>query len=253
MNIKDFANNAKLYLSQNSSTILTGLSIGGVGLTIYNAVQDSRKADYICAKHNPKSKREEFELTWKCYIPTAISAATTVGCIIGSKIASDHQKEAISSAYLISQATLQKYQEKVIEQIGVNKAAKIHDDVIEEVSRDQRNVLYSDGGMAGHVIDTGHGNQLFYDMPSKTYFKSDTNYIMAQVNKLNHEVRTEMWFDQNEILYRFGLSGLKYGHEMIFDVDHPLDPSYVPEMMENGQVLINIDYELIPKSLYSER
>lgn len=253
MDIKESINKARLYLSQNSSTILTGLSIAGVGVTVYTAVQDSRKAEYICAKEKPNNRREEFELTWKCYIPTAISALTTIGCIVGSKLSSDHQKEAISSAYILSQATLQKYQEKVIEQIGKNKAAKLHDDVMEEVSNERHPLLYSDGGITGTVIDTGKGNNLFYDIPGDTYFKSDTNYILSQVNKLNYEVRTEMYFDQNEIRYRFGLPGLKYGREMIFDVDHPLDVHMIPEMLENGQVCVMLDYELIPKSLYNER
>ena len=104
--------------------------------------------------------------------------------------------------------------------------------------------------MAGEVIDTGHGSTLFYDVPGQIYFKSDINYIRSKVNDLNNEVRTEMYFDWNEIYYRWGLPMRKYGTEMIFDVDHPLELKLDPEMMENGQVRILLDYDLFPKSTY---
>ena len=118
------------------------------------------------------------------------------------------------------------------------------------IKQGQPTTLYSDGGMAGEVIDTGHGNTLFYDVPGQIYFKSDINYIRSKVNDLNAEVRTEMYFDWNEIYYRWGLPMRKYGNEMIFDVDHPLELRLDPEMMENGQVRILLDYELLPKCTY---
>ena len=82
---------------------------------------------------------------------------------------------------------------------------------------------------------------------------SDINFLKAQVNELNYEVRSEMYFDWNEILYRWGLPMRKYGSELIFDVDHPLEIRLTPEMMENGQVRILLDYELQPKCTYGGR
>ena len=58
-----------------------------------------------------------------------------------------------------------------------------------------------------------------------------------------------MYFDWNELRYRWGLPFKKYGKELIFDVDHPLELRLVPDMMENGTVRIILDYELIPKGL----
>ena len=240
-------NSIKLFLSKNSPTILTGVSILGVMSTIYMASQDTIKAQEILKKMQPRDRKEQIRTTWKCYIPTAVSAATTVACILGSHYCSTRQKEALASAYLLSQTTLQEYQKKVIERIGVNKERSIHEDVVKEISDRQSPVVAYSQGVAD-VIDTGHGATLFYDVPGDRYFKSDINYLKTQVNDLNREVRTEMYFDWNELSYRWGLPYKKYGSELIFDIERPLEVRYVPELMDNGQVRILIDYELYPKS-----
>lgn len=236
----------KLFLANNSPAILTGVSIIGVLTTIITASQDTLKARDISDKAQPRNGKEEFKITWKCYIPTAISATTTIGCILGSHYCSVKQKEVLTSAYLLSQTTLQEYQKRVIERIGQNKERAIREEVTKAVADRQVPVIgpYNDNM---DIIDTGHGNTLFYDVPGDRYFKSDINYLKTQANDLNRDVRTEMWYDWNEICYRWGLPFKKYGSELIFDIDRPFDPKFVPEMMENGQVRINVDYELYPK------
>lgn len=254
MNLKQAAANAKIFLSNNSPLILTCMSVVGTVSTAVMASQATLKAEEILYDNGAEDLpwQDKTRLVWKCYIPTALMGSTTVACIVGSHICGERQKAALQSAYLLSQTTLQEYQKKVIERIGKNKERELYDETLKEVAirQGQPTTVYSDGGMAGEVIDTGHGNTLFYDVPGQIYFKSDINYIRSKVNDLNNEVRTEMYFDWNEIYYRWGLPMRKYGTEMIFDVDHPLELKLAPEMMENGQVRILVDYELYPKSTY---
>ena len=231
-------NDVKSFLGKNSPTIFTCVSIAGVLSTVYTCHQDTIKDE--------ASKRRGNKKRWKNYIPTAISATTTIGCIVGSRYASFRQKEVLASAYLLSQTTLQEYQKKVIDQIGKNKERALREEVVQEIAdRKEPVLLYSEG--VSDVIDTHHGNTLFYDVPGERYFKSDINFLKTQVNDLNREVRTEMEFDWNELCYRWGLPWKKYGGDLIFDIDRPLEVSYVPEMMENGQVRILVDYELYPR------
>lgn len=254
MNLKQAAANAKLFLSNNSPLILTCMGIVGTVSTAVMASQATIKAQDILYDNGAEDLpwQDKARLTWKCYIPTGLMGVTTIGAIVGSHICSENQKAALQSAYLLSQTTLQEYQKKVVERIGRNKERELYDETMKEVAvrQGQPTTLYSDGGMAGEVIDTGHGNTLFYDVPGQIYFKSDINYIRSKVNDLNAEVRSEMYFDWNEIYYRWGLPMRKYGTEMIFDVDRPLELKLAPEMMENGQVRILVDYELYPKSTY---
>lgn len=251
MKFKTFIKRSQLFLSHNSSIILSGMSLLGLGFTVYNAHQDTLKAedDYWEKQQDTDEELQYFPTVWKDYIPTAISAGLTAGCIIGNHICSEKQKGALQSAYLLSQTTLQEYQRKVVERIGKNKERDLRNEVITEIAEKQKpQALYSDGGVAGQVIDTGKGTTLFYDEPGDTYFKSDINYIRSVINDLNYELRTEMYFDWNELRYRWGLPFKKYGRDLIFDVDHPLDVRMVPEMMDNGQVRVILDYDLIPHS-----
>ena len=254
MKIKQAFNTAKIFLSNNSPLILTCMGVIGTVSTAVMASQATIKAQDILYDNGAENLpwQDKARLTWKCYIPTGLMCLTTVGAIVGSHVSSENQKAALQSAYLLSQTTLQEYQKKVIERIGKNKEREVYDETLKEVANRQgsSSMVYSDGGIVGEVIDTGHGNTLFYDVPGQVYFKSDINYIRSRVNDLNNEVRTEMYFNWNEIYYRWGLPMRKYGTEMIFDVDHPLELKLDPEMMENGQVRILLDYNLFPKSTY---
>lgn len=236
----------KMFLSKNSPLILTTLSVAGVCSTVITSSQDTIKAKNIIDKSRPKNKKELIKSTWKCYIPTAISTTSTIACILGSHHCSSKQKNAIASAYALSQVTLQKYQEKVIERIGKNKARDIREEVDKEVANIKSPVSIFQSQLTD-AIDTGHGKTLFYDIPGELYFYSDMNYMDKQVNDLNREVRTEMYFDWNELRYRWGLPYKKYGSELIFDVDRPLEVRYEPELMDNGQVRILVNYDLYPK------
>lgn len=234
----------KLLISKNSSTILTSLGVFGVFSTIYTAHQDTLKAE---------EKRRGWKERWKCYIPTAISATGTIGCIVGSHYCSSKQREALASAYLLSQTTLQKYQEKVIERIGKNKARDLREEVDHEIA-EMRAPAVAFASQLTDAIDTGHGKTLFYDIPGERYFYSDLNYLDKKVNELNNgKLRLEMYLDWNELNYAWGLPRKKFGGELVFTVDNPLEVRYTPEIMENGQVRILVNYDLIPLSEYLER
>ena len=249
MQIKSLINTAKIFLKNNSSNILTVLSVLGVGVTVYTAHQDTLKADEALYRAgDPEDERGRFMATWKCYIPTAISATGTVACIFGSHYCDLKRAKALSSAYILSQTTLQEYQSKVIEKIGKNKARQLDEEVRQEVAHKQ---LTTCPQSVTDAIETGHGNTLFYDevIPGGLYFKSDLNYLKAQVNEMNKAVFSEMEYDWNEIMYRWGLPYMKYGSDRVFTPEHLFDPKFVPDLMDNGQVRIIISYDLIPRGV----
>lgn len=228
------------------------MGIAGTISTVCTAHQDTLKAEHIKKQTRPRNWKEEIQDTWKCYIPTAISATGTIGCIVGSHYCSSRQREALASAYLVSQTTLQKYQEKVIERIGKNKARDLREEVDREIA-EAKTPAATFQSMLTDAIDTGHGRTLFYDVPGERYFYSDMNYMDHQVNEMNKEVGTEMYFDWNEINYRWGLPYKKFGGEHVFTAEEPLRVRYIPEIMDNGQVRVLVNYDLIPLSEYQRR
>ena len=172
----------------------------------------------------------------------------TIACVFGSHYCDLKRAKALSSAYILSQKTLQEYQSKVIEKIGKNKARQLDEEVRQEVAHKQ---LTTCPQSVTDAIETGHGNTLFYDevIPGGLYFKSDLNYLKAQVNEMNKSVFSEMEYDWNEIMYRWGLPYMKYGSDRVFTPEHLFDPKFVPDLMDNGQVRIIISYDLIPRGV----
>ena len=241
----------KGFLSKNSPVILSIFSIAGVCSTVITSSQDTLKAKEKIEESRPRNKKELIRCTWKCYIPTAISASSTIACILGSHYCSNKQKNALASAYAVSQMTLQEYQKRVIDRIGKNKERGLMGEVTKEIANKRAPQAVFQSQLTD-VIDTGHGRTLFYDVPGDKHFYSDMNYMDKQVNDLNREVRTEMYFDWNELRYRWGLPYKRYGSELIFDVDRPLEVRYEPELMDNGQVRVLVNYNLYPKGVKYE-
>ena len=248
MNLKTLSS----IIRKNSPTILTVLSLAGVISTVVTASQDTAKAKDVITVTRPRNRKEEFMDTWKCYIPTAISAGTTMACILGSHYCSNKQKEALASAYSLSQLTLHKYQEKVIDRLGKNKAESLREEVYNEVAEQQAPSVGVMGGIT-KPIDTGKGTTLFYLIPAKLWFYSDKNFLDAQTNAMNHDVMTEMYYDGNEIMYRWGLPMDKRNAEWVFTCDQLFEPHFEAKLMDNGQVRVNVDYDLIPMSEYQRR
>lgn len=243
------------FVRNNSSTILTVLSLAGVVGTVVTASQDTAKAKDVITITKPRNRKEAIRVTWKCYIPTAISAGTTMACILGSHYCSQKQKEALSSAYALSQLTLQKYQEKVVDRIGKNKAESMRQEVMNEVA-EYRSPVAEISTKSILPIDTGHGTTLFYDIPTDTWFYSDKTYLDNQVNQANQMVLTEGVNDLNEIRYRWGLPQNKLYSEWLYTATEFFEPKFQYDdeaLKDTGQVRVNIYYEMVSKSDYLKR
>ena len=129
--------------------------------------------------------KETIKLTWKLYLPTVLSVAASVPCVIMSNKVSNKRYAAIATAYTISEAALQEYKDKTKEIIGEKKTKQIE----ESISDDRVTKTYSGGNQ---VILTGNGDSLFYEPLSGRYFKSNWNDILKAANELNSEAITNM-------------------------------------------------------------
>lgn len=249
MGIKSALSTAGMFLRNNSPIILTIMSIGGIVMTVITAHNDTLKAEEILynEKVDYNNKKEVFQATWHCYIPTAISGLSTAACIFGSHYCSNKQKQALSSAYLLSQTTLQEYQKKVIEKIGKNKEKAVREETIQAIAENQ-------APRANFLTDfkdayiTGHGNTLIYSVKDKEYFRSDINYLKSVMNDINSKLINgyDNMFDHNYIRISFGLPMEEDASYSGVSVDHLLDLQFSPELMDNGDVRVNMYYKTWP-------
>jgi len=262
-------------ISKNSSTILTGIAVTGLVTTTVLGIRATPKAislidDYVWNKYTTEvedqdklsfanwlgldtdvyswtdttkhpSRMEIVKLTWKVYIPTIAVGAITIICIIGANHISLRRNAALASLYGLTETAFKEYQSKVIETIGKNKELKIRDDI--SADRLKKNPLGTN-----EVIFTGKGVVLCYDSLSGRYFKSDIEQIRRTVNELNRNLMSDMFLTVNEFYYAIGLSSIKLGDQMGWDIDKGLlEINFSAQLSENEEPCLVLNYNVEPR------
>lgn len=221
-------------VSKKSPAILTGIGIAGMLTGIVTGIKATPKALAIIdiyrereeeGLEEPLTKRKIVKLTWKCYIPTAITAGVSTACLIGANTVGGKQKAALATAYAISEQALKDYKEKVIEVVGKEKAQEVR----EAVAKD---VVNANPPKNKEILILPKGKFACYEPLSARYFESDKETILKAANELNRRMQTEMYVSINELYSELGLP--------------PIDPCVGEDMGWNiGVGYIDIDFSAI--------
>jgi hypothetical protein len=263
MNIKSVVTLGKNFggfLGKHSPTILTGIGVTGVISTIISAHNDTIKAltilDDEIFERNPDSnitpsinhitdeftKKEILTLTWKCYIPTAVLASITIGCIVGGNSINLKRNAALAGAYSLADTALKEYKAKVVEKIGETKEKEIKD----EIAQDK---LKKDP-ISSHEVIIVKGDTLCYDQLSGRYFWSDMKTIDYAVNKVSRRMMTDMYVPLNDIYSELDIETTKMGDLMGFHIDDgSLETDFSTQLTEDGRPCLVLDFNVEPRYL----
>lgn len=242
-----FLKTVKDELVKHSPEILTGLGIAGMFGSIIFTVQATVKATK--AVENKKrelnkeklNSREIVSVSWKYYIPTAVSFVSGAACVLGSDTITKKRTAAIAAAYSITETALTEYKEKVVDAIGEKKETDIRDRVIEDKIRENP-------PKSNEVIITNGGDTLFYETISGRYFKSDIEKVRRVENELNRNMRDQLEISLNDL---YVMLGLPVTNRVNDDIGWEIDRGYIEfvfsaHMSENEQPCIAIDYRTLP-------
>ena len=247
--ISEIAKNLGGVISRNSPTILTGLAVGGLVTTVIFTHKAAIKAyDLLSFELDERdesgeilTRKEIIQLTWKLYIPAVCMGGATIACIISANSINQRRNAALATVYNLTRVAFKEYEEKVVEQIGKNKATKIKDEVAAEH-------LKSNPASQTEVIFTGKGEVLCYDELSGRYFKSDIEQIRRKINDVNKTLIDEMWINLNDFYYELGLSGTKFGDLMGWELDDGfLEVAFSTQISDKGEPCLVLNYNVIPK------
>jgi len=231
-------------LVRNSPDILTVLGVTGVITTTTLAIRatgpalaaiDQSAANWynwypaqMASEDVPEIPLlEYYKPAFRFYIPTVISGVLTIACIIGaSKIRAD-RLAAVAALYSLTEKELVRYQEKVIEEVGKNKAGKIQEAMAE--GRLAENPLISED----QIFATGRGQDLFFDALSGRYFRSNSEFVRSMVNEFNQTmINGDMYKTLNEFYADLGLEPIELGRQMGWDVDHLLEVTFTAKLTQ---------------------
>lgn len=215
--LANIARNVRTSLSRHSPEILIGLGITGMVTTTVLAVKATPKALRLIEerKHELEVEKltpiETVKTTWKCYVPAAISGATSIACVIGSNSVNARRNAALATAYKISETAFSDYRSKVIETIGDKKERAVQDKIAEK--HVQENPL-----TVKEIIVTGNGQTLCLDPLSHRYFYSSKAKIDSAINKLNYAINTSPFDNDgvtlNDFYEEIGLQGTATGDNL---------------------------------------
>ena len=248
--LTNFIETTKGLMKKHSPEILTGIGITGMITTTVLAVKATPKALILLDEKRDELGRayderltikEIVQTAWKPYIPAVTLGVASITCIIGASTVNYKRNAALATAYAISEKTLVRYRDKVIETIGENKEKEIKAKVAQD---EVKNKPVSNS----QVIITSKGETLCKDSISGRYFKSDIETIKKVVNELNRQMTYQQYVSLEEFYNELGLEPIKNASYLGWNLDDGLiEVDFTACLTDDDQPCIYVDYTVAPR------
>lgn len=245
------AKRAERLVSSNSPVLLTVAGVTGVLATAYFSAKSAFAAKEILDE-NPREDRdvdadrvevlrEQAKLTWKCYIPTAVSAGVTVAAIVASNRISAKRTAMAVSAYTLSSQAFAEYKERMKDKIGEKKVQAVHEELVQEKvnlrPESKEVVLLPD-------------EQLCYDERSGRYFKSSMETIRKAQNDFNYRLANESYLSLTEFYDYLGIPANGESQNVGWVAEKPLELRFTGGVSREGRPYLGMVFENDPRMNY---
>jgi Family of unknown function (DUF6353) len=250
------AHKAKFLMSDNSSTILSGVAVAGTVTTAYLTGRATFKAAKIIdqekkieseAVSSENSEKVDLDLTlptkvrlvWRHYIPPFVTGVTTITCIVAANRIGAKKIAALAVSSAISERALQEYKAKVVQKLGPKQDVAIRD----EIAQDR---VLNQPVRSGEVIIAGAGEVLFYDMTTGRYFQSTVEEVKKAVNKVNHELNNFMYASLSSFYEELDVPPTTYSDLVGWNANQQMDVKFSTVLSSDNRPCIAIDFEPAP-------
>jgi low affinity Fe/Cu permease len=240
MTIKTILKATEKFVTDNSPGILTGLAVAGAVTTAVLTGKASFQAAKIIQDEwdaENMGNEEKFHLTWKLYIPAAVTGAATITCIVAANRIGTRRTAAIAAAFKLSEQLTDEYKNKVVKTLGAQKEEKMRSELAAE--RMER------AGGADQIIIIG-SEVVFLDELSGRFFKHEMEKIKAAVNEINYQVNNNYFASLSDFYDKIGLDHTEFSDEFGWNTDELLDPVYSATLLKDGRPAIAISYNKTP-------
>lgn len=198
----------KLYLHNNSSTILTVLGAIGLVTTVVMAVKATPKAMKLLDNaerfgEDDLTTIDKAVLVAPVYIPTVVMGTATIACMFGANVLSKNKQASLASAYALLDNYHKQYRKTLIDLHG--KEADI--EVRNEMAREHCNY---------HVIDNDFPDEkvLFYEeLSGETIARYERDVIDAEYH-FNRNFTMRGCASLNEFYEFLGIPQTEYGESI---------------------------------------
>ena len=186
--------------------------------------------------------KEVVKSTWKCYIPSAVTAGLGIACVIGGLRISGARTAAMAGIAGAAEKKLERYQEAVESVLDEDQVKSISDEVakreIEEAYDDKSGVEIMECAM--------RGPDLVFESLTGRFFRSDRETIRSAINDFNHDLIGGLWADENEWFTYLGLPGVETGELLGWNSNRLLDIRIASMVAPNGEPALALVYNTLP-------
>lgn len=235
-------------INRHSPTILTVLAGAGIIVTAYLSAKAGYKSAVEITTTELIEKRdlepkEKLALVWKNYIPPLSIGMATLACVISSNVISVKRQTALVGAYAVSERVISAYKEKMIEQLGSEKAEEAQAEIVKETAEAT--------STNGEFTDIPEHQSLFLDSLSGQYFVSDIHTVRKAMNDVNQKCIQEGYASMNYFYSLIGARRTQIGEVIGWNVDRMLDLVITENLAtEDGKICTGLDYRRQPTMEY---
>ena len=233
MNVKPIVKTIALWCRKHATKLLAA---GAIGAEILGFWAMHKEAPVVRERLDalPEDAKwfDKVKVAGPVYLPALGLLLASCGCVVGGCAIGEKKIAALTGLYSMSEAALRKYESKVVDMIGTEKAKEIHDAAAQDVINEHPVTDTT-------IIATGKGDVLFYEPLTGRYFTSDPNEVIAAMNRCNKRIISEMWISVNEWFGELGLEESGLGEMAGWNVDHMIDIPDNPQSFPTGVSIDN--------------
>lgn len=242
---------ARYLVNENSTTVLTGLSVVGVvstavltGRATFKAAELIQERELVNDVKEELTKVEKTRIVWKVYLPPVLLGVGTIASIVMANRIASKKMAALVIASGISERALSEYKERVVEKFGDNRARDIRDEVA-------NHRVAGDDVTNKEVVLTGTGEVLCYDMHTGRYFMSSMEAIKKAENHINYELVHFCSASLSEFYDEIGLPPTSYSDLVGWDVNNHMEVYVTTTLSADNRPCLAIDFSNPPVYEYN--
>lgn len=244
MNLAGITNTLRRNTKEHSPLILSAIAGVGTLMTAYLAAKASFEAARVLDKweedngisDDAKERlMDRTKVVWKLYIPTAVSATSTIICIVAANRVEASKTLAAQTAFTVSQQLYSEYRDKVVEQFGANKDQSIRDSIAQER-------VLKEPPPASDILISGPGNVLCCEQFTGRYFTSDMETLRKAQNDLNSRLLSQDYATLYDFYYMIGLGATSYSEQLGWKSDKLMELQFSTVLTDDGRPCLSFDY-----------
>lgn len=163
--------------------------------------------DYDSGLYPVKLKfKEVFAMSWRAYLPAAITGCTSIACVIGGVSTSLRRTAAMATVAKVAETTLKEYSKKVVEEIGEEKEKEIKEEArksaVEKVEAESKQTFRSH---ETRLYCDGYLNKPFYATPV------ELEHAIGELNRIKND---SSYFSLNDFYSMFHEESCPIGEDL---------------------------------------